>query len=524
MQSFYIYISQDLNNPDKHSFINYINIIKRKEARQYLLLLRHCDIKQLSKLVVSAYSLLPTNERQKIQLSDYVLFGFKLRNISGNSIINKFKRLLDEKYITQKLTDLFISFSETNRIAEKGKNYTRFTSKNHANKFKAAESKYPIFYVSSEGARLVQSKIHSELELLSKMAIKDIESGKYLVGKNNKYISLKDTKLNKEQSQFLHIKNKNYALESIANNENFTFLFVTLTLPSQFKPAPMSGNYNYEKNTTVKDGVNFLSGIWNNFNSQLSHISKKRYKCVSNNLEDIEISKPIFGFHCKEPQRDGTPHSHYLIYCHPNDQELIEKMLLHCCRSKHKSNNYRFDPNYSIKIKKESDYKPDAKGKLPSRIIIDYMTKLLNVSSEEIIDTPFISMTKTKNAAYLAQKIHKIRRFSFFGDKGIFSKWHALKVISLQKQLLESTLDKISKTCAKNTLSNFKKLIICIQKNDHLGFIKYVSKVNIQFEYKTTINRFQEEVKTSIGLILKCRDKVLPISSNKRYRLVKVQS
>lgn len=88
--------------------------------------------------------------------------------------------------------------------------------------------------------------------------------------------------------------------ESFANNseEDFQGVCYTLTCPSKFHPTHSHGGRNKKYNgSTVSDAQKHLNTVWQRTRSAF-------------NRADIEV----FGMRVAEPQQDGTPHWHILLF------------------------------------------------------------------------------------------------------------------------------------------------------------------------------------------------------------------
>lgn len=91
-------------------------------------------------------------------------------------------------------------------------------------------------------------------------------------------------------------------LETIAEQRNDVGLMVTITLPSRFHRHTTKGggcapNPSYDRRSTPMDGQAELCEQWERVRARLSKAGVKFY-----------------GIRCSEPQHDGTPHWHSLIF------------------------------------------------------------------------------------------------------------------------------------------------------------------------------------------------------------------
>lgn len=105
--------------------------------------------------------------------------------------------------------------------------------------------------------------------------------------------------------------------ERAALAEGDAGIFMTITCPSRFHRwvTVNSGqaaveNKNYDKRETPRTGQKHLAKVWTHIRS---------------NLQRLSIS--IYGFRIAEPQHDGTPHWHLLLFCAPASIEILMEIV-----------------------------------------------------------------------------------------------------------------------------------------------------------------------------------------------------
>ena len=111
--------------------------------------------------------------------------------------------------------------------------------------------------------------------------------------------------------------------ERIANDLGHSGVFLTITCPSRFhKFATVNGgtavvaNKNYDSQATPLEGHRYLARLWTHIRSNLAR-------------RGIQI----YGFRIAEPQHDGTPHWHLLLFCAPDQvSELTDIMRKHALK------------------------------------------------------------------------------------------------------------------------------------------------------------------------------------------------
>lgn len=104
--------------------------------------------------------------------------------------------------------------------------------------------------------------------------------------------------------------------ERIANDVGHAGLFATLTCPSRFhafrtvagwKTEP---NPRYEQGLTPRDGGHYLGKVWARIRAKLHRLGIKPY-----------------GFRVAEPQQDGTPHWHLLVFMAAHHLESFKQVF-----------------------------------------------------------------------------------------------------------------------------------------------------------------------------------------------------
>lgn len=105
--------------------------------------------------------------------------------------------------------------------------------------------------------------------------------------------------------------------ERIAKAHGHAGLFPTLTCPSRFHASRIVGdgrvvlpNPNYDPAENPRTGQQYLATIWTHIRSEL-------------NRRGIGI----YGIRIAEPQHDGTPHWHFLLFCEEAHADTVEAVF-----------------------------------------------------------------------------------------------------------------------------------------------------------------------------------------------------
>ena len=105
--------------------------------------------------------------------------------------------------------------------------------------------------------------------------------------------------------------------ERIAIEMGHAGLFITLTCPSRFHRfltvnggAAIVDNKNYDPRETPQTGQKYLAKVWSQIRSCLAR------KGIG-----------LYGFRIAEPQHDGTPHWHLLLFCPESNVETVTSTM-----------------------------------------------------------------------------------------------------------------------------------------------------------------------------------------------------
>jgi uncharacterized protein YdcH (DUF465 family) len=199
------------------------------------------------------------------------------------------------------------------------------------------------------------SFLHTKIKL---QAQKNFLQFSYIEDRINKTaIALSDIIISPNHSPnryYSEIQNRVNTLNKIAKERNLKPLFMTITLPSEYhickttKQGKLVPNPKYD-GTSPKEAVKILTKMFAKLRQDRS-------------LKDISKENRIY-FRVNEPHKDGTPHTHILMFVPDNRVERVKKAF-----------NRLFDSN-------GNDIQDDIKGS--TAYIMKYINKTLPLSKKE---------------------------------------------------------------------------------------------------------------------------------------------
>jgi len=115
---------------------------------------------------------------------------------------------------------------------------------------------------------------------------------------------------------YAEIQNRVNTLEKIANQRGLKALFMTLTLPSEYHICKKDKNGNLIPNpkyngATPKDSIKALTKMF----SKLRH---------DRSLKELSTNNRVY-FRVNEPHKDGTPHTHIMMFIPSDRIERVKK-------------------------------------------------------------------------------------------------------------------------------------------------------------------------------------------------------
>jgi len=226
-----------------------------------------------------------------------------------------------------------------------------------------------IYGLSSNDLAMTKAKIKSQSDFLDYSYIQDNSTGQQF--------SLKDCIVSSNHSPHRYygeIQNRINTLEREATNANLTPVFLTITLPSEF----------HMKKTT-RDGKLIRNPKYNGIEPKKSvKILTKMFAKLrqDRSLKDLSKMQRMY-YRVNEPHKDGTPHTHILLFIPKEHIERVEKAFYRLYNQK----SNKFEKN----IRSATSY------------IMKYINKTLPMSKKEIT-----KKDEYLNAWYIK---HRVNRF-----------------------------------------------------------------------------------------------------------------
>lgn len=226
-----------------------------------------------------------------------------------------------------------------------------------------------IYGLTNDDLVSTKAKIKKQSDFLDYSYIQDNNTGQQF--------SLKDCIVSSNHSPqryYGEIQNRINTLEREATNAELTPVFLTITLPSEFHKMKTSRNGKLIRNPKYngvepKEAVKILTKMWAKLRQDRS-------------LKELTKMQRMY-YRVNEPHKDGTPHTHILLFIPKERIERIEKAFKHLYNQK----SNKFEKN----IRSATSY------------IMKYINKTLPMSKKEIT-----KRDEYLNAWYIK---HRINRF-----------------------------------------------------------------------------------------------------------------
>ena len=235
--------------------------------------------------------------------------------------------------------------------------------------YKKVVDNFRMYGLSNNNLEMTKAKIKNQSDFLNYSYIQNNSTGQQF--------SLKDCIVSSNhnpQRYYGEIQNRINTLEREATNAQLTPIFLTLTLPSEFHMMKTTRDGKLIKNPKYngvepKESVKILTKMWGRLRQDRS-------------LKELTKMQRMY-YRVNEPHKDGTPHTHILLFIPKNRIERVDKAFKHLYNQK----SNKLEKN----IRSATSY------------IMKYINKTLPMSKKEIT-----KKDEYLNAWYIK---HRINRF-----------------------------------------------------------------------------------------------------------------
>jgi hypothetical protein len=379
---------------------------------------------------------LSSEKYEKLKLDTNIAFGITLQKFSGNTIKAKVKRLIDAKYLANKLNHVASIYREVINFSNSTDSYvTKYTVKQYLAK-KEFEQRF-----LEKSIRINPNGNCYSLESLSK----------------------------KEEAKASEVSGNCKQLAEFAEHNNDHWLAATITCPPIFHIKPVNGKRSWNGILTPEDNNNFLTKIWRN---------------LLRKLHKLDIS--IYGHWTKEPHKSSAIHMHTLIYCQSIDIKVIKNWLNKFTKAQFDEFDSDFKEGVSVDFDEGHCRKVNEFGRKHDSVISNYINKgvLDCLNTAKVKAQPFtpdrghlyeIPDTEIPHNKIMAHS-HKFsyRRYGFFGVKRILTVWRELKHLNkleIKPNKPSEEFTALVNMASNNSLSEFltspyRKLITLLYATD----------------------------------------------------------
>ncbi|EGQ8077044.1 replication endonuclease [Vibrio vulnificus] len=295
----------------------------------------------------------------------------------------------------------------------------------------------------------------------------------------DKYLKSKVTKSGKSAFEMQKTKAAHFselylemlALEEIAKEKAYTWLFITPTCPSEYHSNPSEGKLCW-KGATAKESHEYLQGQWTNLGKSFT---KKIGQGLKFGIEDGSG----FGKRVVEPHASGCAHWHIMLFCKPECKERYKELFKHYFEHS--------DGKGCDIIEKgldENGKKIDGEEASAASYMLKYMAKTNGAELKEgkIKDGELTAVDAWKHAT-------GIRSHAPFGYKGVKTKYtDCRKIANKHKDLFIDVI---------NTEEKGKRL----KKAKKAFFIRALKEAGVPVTDLTKAENFRSEMSVLIDVI-----------------------
>lgn len=306
------------------------------------------------------------------------------------------------KVLTQKRENVFIALGQVN--SRKGKYCSDFTFK------------------------FRQLQIELQRKMLENLVIVNEEDDSFSLAE------LSDKNVSNPVNRKNELMTRMAGFEQISKDLGHKALFVTITCPSRFHNTyAKSGDRNPKwDGSTPYDGQQYLNSMWSRIRAEFDRQGITQY-----------------GFRVAEPQHDGTPHWHMLIFIEPHHMDAYKQVVI--------EHALREDGDEAGATENRCDFKEiDYKRGSATGYIAKYVSKNINGKNLD-------SDIDGGDATHAAQRVNawascwSIRQFQQIG-KGSVTVWRELRRLRHVQNFAEG-LKKIHTAADSGSWSEFVTLM-----------------------------------------------------------------
>ncbi|MCX8904528.1 replication endonuclease [Vibrio parahaemolyticus] len=244
------------------------------------------------------------------------------------------------------------------------------------------------------------------------------------------------------------------ALEEIAEEKGYTWLFITPTCPPEYHSNPSEGKLCW-KGASARDSHDFLQGQWRNLNKSFT-------KKIGKDLKFGIDGGNGFGKRVVEPHKSGCAHWHIMLFCNPEFKEQYKELFRHY---------FGKDKRRCAIIEKgrnENGEKLDKEEASAASYMLKYMTKTSSAELEggKIKGTELVAIDAWKHAT-------GIRSHAPFGYKGVKTKYtdcrkianksrRSFEIVSREGKILKEAqkINSLMEEVGGNAVKNFMARIL----------------------------------------------------------------
>lgn len=278
----------------------------------------------------------------------------------------------------------------------------------------------------------------------------------------------KAQEVNRINELFLDIK----ALEKIANDRGWGWMFITLTAEPKYHSSPAMGKNSYDSALNARAANNSIAEDWRAIGGALKE-------------QSFKPGVNYFGFRVTEVHDDGCPHWHVLLFFECGVLAVVERTI----RRLYRNRPVEYFNKNKENIIRVGRAKEDELSATPASYIYNYLAFALSGGSDG---------DGSSNTAYKYQcalRAMGARQFQFFGIKGARGKLRALSKVKRQKNCPENIRVVADLVHVDKDVENRKQ----IQLEARVGFLLGGSD-ELEFIKQNTVNSFGELVERNVGI------------------------